>query len=259
MLKQKKKSYNLHKSFFLLVVSNDGKGRPPKSLPNFNHQIKPHTLKKLTTTAEATFIPVTNFSSGKFNTSTGRTIDFLNPSEDQIDIEDIATALSRICRFGGHSSAFYSVAQHSVLVMKLVELYLECNNSLINENLNLTALLHDASEAYLGDMISPLKHIVGASYRTLEHNFEVVIGQKFGASFYTEAAKQIVKKCDIQALEMEHEALILGKTSMLISTLERFDLIVGNKWAWPENAAKSIFLSCFYTEYKLKTGHSFQG
>lgn len=216
-------------------------------------------MQKLTTTTETNFIPVTNFSAGKFNTSTGRTIDLLNPSEDQIHIEDIATALSRICRFGGHSSVFYSVAQHSVLVMKLVELHMEGNRMLINENLNLSALLHDASEAYLGDMISPIKHIVGASYRSLEHNFEVVIGQKYGASFYTETARQTIKMCDIQALEMEHEALILGKTSMLLSTLERFDLIVGNKWAWPENAAKAIFLSCFHTEYKLKNGYSLHG
>lgn len=216
-------------------------------------------MQKLTTTTETNFIPVTNFSAGKFNTSTGRTIDFLNPSEDQIHIEDIATALSRICRFGGHSSVFYSVAQHSVLVMKLVELHNQTNHSLGQQSLNLEALLHDASEAYLGDMISPLKHIVGASYRSLEHNFETLIGQKFNASFHSENIKGIIKMCDIQALEMEHEALILGKTSMLLSTLERFDLIVGNKWAWPENAAKSIFLSCFHTEYKLKNGHSLHG
>jgi 5'-deoxynucleotidase YfbR-like HD superfamily hydrolase len=258
MLKQKKKSYNLHKSFFLLVVSNDGKGRPPKSLPNFNHQIKPHTLKKLTTTAEATFIPVTNFSSGKFNTSTGRTIDFLNPSEDQIDIEDIATALSRICRFGGHCSVFYTVAQHSLLVMKLVELSLADGKTRTNAKLNLEALLHDASEAYLGDMISPLKHIVGASYRTLEHNFETVIAQKFGIS-YTEDVKRIIKQSDILALELEHEALILGAPARLLTTLERFDLIDGNKWAWTEKAAKSMFLNRFKVEYALRNGHPIQG
>lgn len=199
-------------------------------------------MKQETTTTKE-FIPVTHVELGKFNTSTGRTIDLLNPSEDQIDIEDIATALSRICRFGGHSSVFYSVAQHSVLVMHLVR----------NAGINLEALLHDTPEAYLGDVISPLKHIIGNSYRTLEHSFETVIGQKYGATITTSIKEQI-KIADIAALEMEHEALILGNPAKLLATLECFDLIIGEKWAWPEKAAKTLFLTCFNCEYSLRNG-----
>lgn len=205
-------------------------------------------MNKETTTTN--FIPVTHVELGKFNTSTGRIIDLLNPSEDQIDIDDIATALSRICRFGGHSNVTYTVAQHSVLVMHLV--------SKVFPSINLEALLHDASEAYLGDVISPLKHIIGNSYRTLEHSFETVIGQKYGATITTSIKEQI-KIADIAALEMEHEALILGNPAKLLAALECFDLIIGEKWAWPEKAAKTLFLTYFNYEYTLRNGHPYKG
>lgn len=79
-------------------------------------------------------------------TASGRMFYPLDPRPDEIHIEDIAAALSRICRFGGHCRAFYSVAQHSVLVSE--------HSGPGDE---LWGLLHDASEAYLGDLIRPLK------------------------------------------------------------------------------------------------------
>jgi len=95
---------------------------------------------------------------GVFNTNSGLLVNLHKPTEDMICIEDIASALSKICRFGGHSSAFYSVAQHSVIVMALGSPYL-CRE----------ALLHDAAEAYLGDVIKPLKNILGPVYEDLEY------------------------------------------------------------------------------------------
>lgn len=82
-------------------------------------------------------------------TYTGRRI---NPSEmmsADVDIRDIAHALSNICRFGGHSSYFYSVAEHSVHVARIVAKH--------TPEVGLYALLHDAAEAYIGDIVSPLK------------------------------------------------------------------------------------------------------
>lgn len=85
-------------------------------------------------------------------TYTGKRFDPLNPDPSLIDIQDIAHALSNICRFGGHSSRFYSVAEHSVLVGEALW------NLHHDADLALAGLLHDAAEAYLGDVPRPLKY-----------------------------------------------------------------------------------------------------
>ena len=100
----------------------------------------------------------------------------LDASPEDIDPEDIAGALANICRFGGHSRFFYSVAQHSVIVCDLLE-----ERGATTEEL-LAALLHDAAEAYLGDLPHPIKHRseLGASFREAEHRLEAVIVERFG-------------------------------------------------------------------------------
>lgn len=91
----------------------------------------------------------------------------LQPSE--IDIEDIAHSLSNICRFGGHCRKFYSVAQHSIIVSWAV--------SPVDK---LCALLHDAPEAYCGDMVRPLKvNSLLAPYRDIEAGIWYSICSKF--------------------------------------------------------------------------------
>lgn len=100
------------------------------------------------------------------HTFTGRFFP-LDPRENEIDIETIAHALSNLCRFGGHVNRFYSVAQHSVL----------CSRMAPDEH-KLEALLHDASEAYLVDMPSPIKAML-PDYKAMEHNIELVIAAKF--------------------------------------------------------------------------------
>lgn len=101
-------------------------------------------------------------------TSTGKHIDFVNITPDQICIEDIARGLSNECRFAGQLESFYSVAQHSVYVSQIVP-----------PEYALEALLHDAAEAYIKDIPSPLKAML-PDYKAVEKRIEAVIREKFG-------------------------------------------------------------------------------
>ena len=101
-------------------------------------------------------------------TRSGRYFDLLNPDPNEIDIDDIASALSKITRFTGHGRFAYSVAEHSV----------HCA-SLVPPDYALEALLHDAQEAYLGDVSSPLKALL-PEYRAIEHRVQAHIFRSFG-------------------------------------------------------------------------------
>ncbi len=97
---------------------------------------------------------------------------FLNPAESDIDIRDIAHSLSLQCRFGGHCSKFYSVAEHSILVSMIL---MNTGASKLDQ---MAGLLHDAEEAYLPDIPAPIKHCMpGATklYEAISH----IISHKF--------------------------------------------------------------------------------
>ena len=117
----------------------------------------------------------------------------LDPRPDEIDINDIAHALSNICRFGGHCKSFYSVAAHSLLV-----------STLVPQELKLTALLHDATEAYIGDMISPLKHVV-PDFKSIERSVWLAIAARFGLPSYLPSA---IHDADIMALAIERRDVV---------------------------------------------------
>jgi hypothetical protein len=100
-------------------------------------------------------------------TFSGRHVWPLNPRVEDIDIKDIAHALSNLCRFGGHTRKFYSVAEHSVYVSNHTK-----------KADALAGLLHDASEAYLVDLPRPIKTHM-PSYRDAEERLQKVIADKF--------------------------------------------------------------------------------
>ena len=131
------------------------------------------------------------FEECKFNTASGKLISIYDPKPEDICIEDIAASLSKICRFGGNIGEFYSVAQHSVMVSFLAP-----------DELKKAALLHDAAEAYLGDVIKPLKHILEPLYTPIEQRFEKVIFEKFNVPI---DHLEKIKPYDMQALTYEHE------------------------------------------------------
>lgn len=113
-------------------------------------------------------------------TFSGKLVDPVNLSSYSVCIEDIAHALSNQCRFSGHVRRFYSVAEHSVRVMK------KCSLD------PLSALLHDASEAYLVDLPRPLKyHPEFSFYRQVESEVTNAINIKFGLRSLQEVADEI--------------------------------------------------------------------
>lgn len=109
-----------------------------------------------------------------FQTLKGRRVWPIDPWPGDADIDEIAHALSNICRFGGHTKVFYSVAQHSVHVARCVEE--------THPDLALEALFHDAPEAYLGDVIRPLKRGGGVTpdYFEAEKGWGRVIAEMLG-------------------------------------------------------------------------------
>jgi len=108
----------------------------------------------------------------------GRRLDLLEPSPLDIEISDIAHGLARVARWNGQTKGAhaFSVAQHCVLVERLtVEL-----NPRITRDVRLMALLHDATEYVVGDLISPFKAAIGVDYKELELKLQAAIHLRFG-------------------------------------------------------------------------------
>jgi 5'-deoxynucleotidase YfbR-like HD superfamily hydrolase len=117
----------------------------------------------------------------------------LEPRIDRVAIEDIAHGLAYQCRFNGQTAEFYSVAQHSLIVAALVP-----------PPLRLAALLHDAAEAYLGDMVKPLKVLLPA-FAALEDKVSALIAAAFRIDF---SDYEPIKRADLIALATEKRDLM---------------------------------------------------
>ncbi len=119
------------------------------------------------------------------HTGSGRAVNPLQPCAAVVCLADIARSLSRLARYLGHTRQFYSVAQHSVIVSNLVE-----------PEHALKGLLHDASEAYLGDVVSPLRRTAAmGAYRAVEGQWLPII---FGAFGLTPDLPDHVQAIDVQ-------------------------------------------------------------
>jgi 5'-deoxynucleotidase YfbR-like HD superfamily hydrolase len=108
----------------------------------------------------------------------GRRLDLIDPSPLDIEIADIAHGLARVARWNGQTSGahIFSVAQHTLLV----EAVMRAHAPRIDEKLRLAALLHDAPEYVIGDMISPFKAVLGGDYKVVEQRLLSAIHIRFG-------------------------------------------------------------------------------
>ena len=125
----------------------------------------------------------------------GRRLDLLDPSPLDIEVEDIAHGLARVARWNGQTTGehAFSVAQHSVVVEEIAA-HLQPG---LEPRWRLAALLHDASEYVIGDMISPFKAALGFSYKAFEARLEHAIAIRFGLPPHTPAeVKALIKQAD---------------------------------------------------------------
>lgn len=163
-------------------------------------------------------------------TQSGRVIDPLNFRASDIDLTDIAHALSMICRYGGHTNRFYSVAEHCVRLAKYMADH--------NPPLCKAALLHDSAEAYVGDMIQPIK----GEFVIYEIQIELPVLQKIGEVFGVPMAEfQLVKPFDKRILVNEMRQL-MPKVCDSLSDLSPLELPQG-PFGWSPTKAKQEFLS----------------
>lgn len=137
----------------------------------------------------------------------GRRLDIINPSPMDIEIEDIAHGLARVSRWNGQTKGKYpfSVAQHSMLVEKLVQ----ATAPKLDQRWQLATLLHDAPEYVIGDMITPFKGVLGDRYRDIETRLEVAVHIRFGLPpVLPDYVKKVIKRADRMAAWLEATQLV---------------------------------------------------
>jgi uncharacterized protein len=162
-------------------------------------------------------------------TYSGKKFWFLKPTPEMIDIDDIAHALAMQCRYTGHVKHFYSVAEHSVHVSNLAKNKLE-------------GLLHDASEAFLTDIASPIKpHL--ANYKSMEETIMVAIGKLYGFNW---PVSQDTKDADSTQLKTEARHLLPsgGRDWLHEFPTQRVRGVAPK--CWTPDQAKMAFLERFY-------------
>lgn len=136
--------------------------------------------------------------------ASGGLLNLVEPRAEHISLADIASALSNLCRYTGHGRTFYSVAQHSVLVADLVA-----------PEFRVHALLHDAHEAYVGDISSPMKAALSAldpnfarAFWMLEKRIIGAIYEALNLELPAPGISAIVKKADMIALATEQREIM---------------------------------------------------
>lgn len=159
-------------------------------------------------------------------TLSGSRFSILKPDPDAVKIEDIACALARQARFNGHTRFFYSVGQHSCLGAQVSP----------TKDVALQMLFHDATEAYVGDLVSPVKALL-PDFEIIESRIHWAIAQKFGLEY---PMPKIIKQIDRRLLATEIRDLITKDLkSWNIKEDEPFDFPI---IPWPPEVTEARFL-----------------
>lgn len=158
--------------------------------------------------------------------ASGRYFNLEDPKPSEIDICDIAHALSNICRYTGHCQAFYSVAQHSILVSHVVP-----------SEYALAGLLHDAAEAFIGDVSKPLKGLL-PDYKRIERRVEAAVFKRFGLPA---EMPQCVRDADLVLLRTEQRDLMGADDHIWLYT-EGVKPLYKRILPMPRHTAKAMFL-----------------
>jgi hypothetical protein len=169
------------------------------------------------------------------HTFSGIAFDLLDPQPSMVHLEDIIHSLSLVNRFNGAALFPYSVAQHSLHVA-----------SLLPAGLRLEGLLHDAAEAYIGDMVSPLKQVM-PEYKQVEARINAVVAEVFGLAYPEPAA---VKQADLAVLSAEREQVLQPSYGPWFKAFPQPAPIHIQPRAW--QAVKASFASALQTEFALR-------
>ena len=175
----------------------------------------------------------------------GRRLDLLAPSPDDIEIEDIAHGLARVARWNGQTDgdAAFSVAQHSLLVDDIAGRL----RPSLNAAGHLSAVLHDAAEYVIGDLITPFKAAVGVDYKALEERLMTAIRLRFGLpARENEDLQKLIKRADRIAAYLEATQLAgfsQNEARRLFGHSRRFDDIELKPWA-PARAKRNFLVRC---------------
>jgi hypothetical protein len=166
----------------------------------------------------------------------GSTFNYNDPESCDVKIEDVACALSKVCRFSGHIHYFYSVAQHCV------------NTSyIVSPEFAFEALMHDTAEAFTNDLPTPLKAALPI-FKELEVKIESTMSKKFNFNYPFSPA---IKLADLQMLKMEKEKIKRDKDRWPlldgIETNEVIDLVDLTMWTPPQ--AEKKYLNRFWELY----------
>ena len=129
--------------------------------------------------------------------ASGKLFDFLDPHGSDFDIEDIAHGLAHVCRYAGQCRAFYSVAEHSMLVADTVSEFA------------FEALLHDAAEAFIGDVTRPFKQLL-PDYKRIEATIEDAMIVRFDLD---RGSRDLVKHADLRVLAAEQAQVMAAGCS----------------------------------------------
>lgn len=168
-------------------------------------------------------------------TASGVVFDLASPRPQDVVAQDLAHALSRLCRFGGHASTHYSVAQHSVLV-----------STLVPPALALAGLLHDAAEAYVGDVVSPVKRLL-ADFAQVEARVLGAVASRFAVPLWAFHTPEVAA-ADRAALLAERAALLPPSPRAWVEDVGTASApSVGRVVPWTADEARDRFLARLVT------------